>query len=91
MICFYLPIITLFESKFCRHAVVEELAGLGARIHTCSRTETELNECLRDWEGKGFEVTGSVCDVSSRPHREKIMETISSKFNGKLNILVSCS
>ncbi|RVW65976.1 Tropinone reductase-like, chloroplastic [Vitis vinifera] len=71
------------------HAVVEELTGLGARIHTCSRTETELNEYLRDWEGKGFEVTGSVCDVSSRAQREKLMETVSSKFNGKLNILIN--
>ncbi|KAJ9698501.1 hypothetical protein PVL29_007534 [Vitis rotundifolia] len=60
------------------HAIVEELAGLGARIHPCSRTETELNECLRDWEGRGFEVTGS-----------KLMETISSKFNGRLNILIN--
>ena len=68
---------------------MEELTGLGARIHTCSRTETELNEYLRDWEGKGFEVTGSVCDVSSRAQREKLMETVSSKFNGKLNILVN--
>ncbi|KAL6340985.1 hypothetical protein AAG906_032097 [Vitis piasezkii] len=69
------------------HAIVEELVGLGARIHTFSRTETELNEYLRDWEGKGFEVTGSVCDVSSRAQREKLMETVPSKFNGKLNIL----
>ena len=68
---------------------MEELTGLGARIHTCSRTETELNEYLRDWEGKGFEVTGSVCDVSFRAQREKLMETVSSKFNGKLNILVN--
>ena len=70
---------------------MEELAGLGARIHTCFRTETELNEYLRDWEGKGFEVTGSVCDVSSRAQREKLIETVPSKFNGKLNILVSSS
>ena len=86
-----LPIITLFLYQFCRHAIVEELVGLGARIHTCFRTETELNEYLRDWEGKGFEVTGSVCDVSSRAQREKLIETVPSKFNGKLNILVSSS
>ena len=70
---------------------VEELAGLGATIHTCSRKETELNECLKDWKAKGFGVSGSVCDVSSRAQREKLMETVSSVFKGKLNILVSSS
>ncbi|XP_038689389.1 noroxomaritidine/norcraugsodine reductase-like isoform X2 [Tripterygium wilfordii] len=70
------------------HAVVEELAGLGATVHTCSRNETELKKCLKEWEGKGFVVTGSVCDVSFRAQREKLMEEVSSVFNGKLNILV---
>ena len=32
--------------QFCRHAIVEELGGLGATIHTCSRKETELNEMM---------------------------------------------
>ena len=64
--------------QLCRHAIVEELAGLGATIHTCSRKETELNECLKDWKAKGFGVSGSVCDVSFRAQREKLMETVSS-------------
>jgi len=38
---------------------------------------------------KGFQVTTSVCDVSSRDQREKLMETVSSLFQGKLNILES--
>uniref|UniRef100_A0A803LX42 Uncharacterized protein n=1 Tax=Chenopodium quinoa TaxID=63459 RepID=A0A803LX42_CHEQI len=72
-----------------RHAVVEELAGLGAKVHTCARNESELEACKRDWEAKGFQVSCSVCDLTSRSQREKLMETISSEFNGKLNILVS--
>ncbi|XP_022729961.1 tropinone reductase homolog At2g29290-like isoform X2 [Durio zibethinus] len=72
-----------------RYAIVEELAELGARIHTCSRTETELNKCLLDWEAKGFQVTGSVCDVSSKAQREKLINTVSSEFDGKLNILIN--
>uniref|UniRef100_A0A7N0TLI7 3-oxoacyl-[acyl-carrier-protein] reductase n=1 Tax=Kalanchoe fedtschenkoi TaxID=63787 RepID=A0A7N0TLI7_KALFE len=71
------------------HAVVEELAGLGAKVHTCSRNEAELAECLKDWEGKGFAVTGSVCDASSRPQREALITHASSLFDGKLNILVN--
>ncbi|KAJ4979491.1 hypothetical protein NE237_010271 [Protea cynaroides] len=70
-------------------AVVEELAGLGAAIHTCSRNEDELNRCLQYWSSKGLPVTGSVCDASSRPEREGLMKVISTIFEGKLNILIN--
>ncbi|XP_017982517.1 PREDICTED: tropinone reductase isoform X8 [Theobroma cacao] len=76
-------------TKGIGHAIIEELAGLRARIHTCSRTETDLNKCLLDWAAKGFQVTGSVCDVSSQAQREKLINTVSSEFGGKLNILVN--
>lgn len=71
------------------NATVEELAGLGARVHTCSRNEAELNQCLNDWKGKGFVVTGSVCDASSGEQREKLIQEVGSLFSGKLNILVN--
>ncbi|KAG7572960.1 NAD(P)-binding domain superfamily [Arabidopsis suecica] len=71
------------------YAIVEELAGFGARIHICDISETLLNQSLSEWEKKGFQVSGSVCDVTSRPDREKLMQTVSSLFDGKLNILVN--
>lgn len=76
-------------TKGIGHAIVEELAGLGATVHTCARNEAELNACLLDWKAKGLPVTGSKCDVSSRAQREKLMETTNSIFNGKLDILVN--
>ncbi|EOY33947.1 NAD(P)-binding Rossmann-fold superfamily protein isoform 2 [Theobroma cacao] len=76
-------------TKGIGYAIVEELAALGARIHTCSRNETDLNKCLLDWDAKGFQVTGSVCDVSSQAQREKLINTVSSEFGGKLNILIN--
>ncbi|KAB2050452.1 hypothetical protein ERO13_A13G226000v2 [Gossypium hirsutum] len=76
-------------TKGIGYAIVEELAGLGARVHTCSRTITELNDCLLEWKAKGFRVTGSVCDVSNQAQREKLLNAVSSEFNGKLNILVN--
>ncbi|KAL1196677.1 putative tropinone reductase [Cardamine amara subsp. amara] len=76
-------------SKGIGEAVVEELAMLGARVHACARDQTQLQECLREWQAKGFQVTISVCDVSSRDERVKLMETVSSLFQGKLNILVN--
>ena len=72
----------------CRHAIVEELASLGATVHTCAPDEALLNTCLMDWKAKGLHVSGSVCDVSSRPQREKLMKTVNSIFHGKLNIFV---
>ncbi|KAE8727690.1 Tropinone reductase-like protein [Hibiscus syriacus] len=71
------------------HAIVEELAGLGARVHTCCRTESQLKNCLLQWKAKGFHVTASVCDVSNQAQREKLIKTVSSEFDGKLNILVN--
>ncbi|CAL5334980.1 unnamed protein product [Camellia sinensis] len=71
------------------YAIVEELAGFGATVHTCSRNEKELNERLQEWESKGYKVSVSVCDLSSRAQREELMKTVSSVFDGKLNILVN--
>ncbi|RWR84320.1 tropinone reductase-like protein [Cinnamomum micranthum f. kanehirae] len=51
--------------------------------------KTNLDRCLHEWEGKGFHVLGSVCDVSSRAERERLMEEVTSIFNGQLNILVN--
>ncbi|CAE6022061.1 unnamed protein product [Arabidopsis arenosa] len=71
------------------HAIVEELAGLGARIHVCDISETMLNQSLSEWEKKGFQVSGSICDVSSHSERKILMQTVSTMFEGKLNILVN--
>ena len=77
-------------SKGIGHAIVEELARFGARVHTCSRNAAELEECHRRWAEKGLQVTVSVCDVAVRADREKLMDTVRDTFAGKLDILVSC-
>ncbi|XP_010931230.4 noroxomaritidine/norcraugsodine reductase [Elaeis guineensis] len=76
-------------TKGIGHAIVEELAGFGATVHTCSRNEAELNKCLERWKSLNIHVTGSVCDVSKQAEREKLMEGVRSIFQGKLNILVN--
>ncbi|KDP42205.1 hypothetical protein JCGZ_02935 [Jatropha curcas] len=70
-------------------AIVEELVGLGARVHTCCRNGNELKNCLEEWDGIGFAINGSLCDVSVADQREELLETVSSLFDGKLNILVN--
>ncbi|XP_021656491.2 tropinone reductase 1 isoform X2 [Hevea brasiliensis] len=72
-----------------RYAIVEELAGFGARVHTCSRSEEELNERVKEWKSKGFEVSGSICDLTCKDQREKLIDIVSSVFEGKLHILVN--
>lgn len=67
---------------------MEELAGLGATVYTCSRNQAQLDERLREWEKKGFPVFGSVCDLVSEADRKELMTKVSALFNGKLNILV---
>ena len=74
-----------------RYAIVEELASFGARVHTCDIDQTSLDECLSEWQRKGFQVSGSICDVTSRPQRDQLMQTVSSLFGSKLNILVKSS
>ncbi|KAE8039122.1 hypothetical protein FH972_011564 [Carpinus fangiana] len=76
-------------SKGIGYAIVEELAGLGATVHTCSRNEADINKCVSEWKTKGFKVTGSVADLSSRTQREELMNIVSHEFNGKLNILIN--
>jgi NAD(P)-dependent dehydrogenase (short-subunit alcohol dehydrogenase family) len=71
-----------------RRAVVEELAALGAAVHNCSRKEAELGERLEEWDAKGFRVTVSVCDLSVRDQRERLVRDVGDRFGGKLNILV---
>ncbi|KAI4383866.1 hypothetical protein MLD38_009661 [Melastoma candidum] len=69
-------------------AVAEELLGLGARVHTCARNAVELQACLSEWVGRGYSISGSVCDVSIREQRVDLMENVSSLFDGNLDILV---
>ncbi|MCL7022762.1 hypothetical protein MKW94_025782 [Papaver nudicaule] len=76
-------------TKGIGHAIVEELDGLGATIHICARNKDGINTRLKEWEAKGYQVTGSVCDVSVPAEREELMKTVSSVFCGKLNILVN--
>ncbi|KAF8116051.1 hypothetical protein N665_0023s0029 [Sinapis alba] len=54
----------------------------------CQRRSSASRKLMR-METKGFQVTTSACDVSSRAKREKLMETVSTRFQGKLNILVN--
>ncbi|KAJ4796152.1 Tropinone reductase [Rhynchospora pubera] len=72
----------------CRLIFKEELAGFGVRAHTCTN-EHNLKNLVDEWRSQNFLVTGTVCDVTSRTDREKLMEEVGVIFEGKLDILVN--
>ncbi|KAG8649350.1 hypothetical protein MANES_08G079601v8 [Manihot esculenta] len=47
------------------------------------------NQRHREWKHKGFSVTGSVSDMFHPDQREKLMQIVSSIFDGKIDILVN--
>ncbi|KAJ8446912.1 LOW QUALITY PROTEIN: hypothetical protein Cgig2_013213 [Carnegiea gigantea] len=53
------------STKGIGHAIVEELANLGAAVHICACNETRLKTYLMDWKAKGLCVNGSICDVNN--------------------------
>ena len=62
---------------------MEELAGFGVRVHTCARSDADVQERLRGWAADADagrlsgRVTASACDVSVR------------ELGGKLDVLVN--
>lgn len=78
-------------SKGIGRAVVEDLAALGARVITCCRNQSDLDECLREWNTQGFahEVAGCVADVSTPEGREVFIDFIRKLSPEKLDCLVN--
>ncbi|VAH84137.1 unnamed protein product [Triticum turgidum subsp. durum] len=83
------------RTKGIGRAIVEELAGFGVRVHTCSRSDADLHERLRGWQAGADagrlrgRVPGSACDVSVRGDRKRLVATARAEMGGKLDILVN--
>jgi len=70
-------------------AIVEELAGLGACVYTCARSQDSLQSSLDAWRQAGLQVAGSVCDLSVREAREELFRKVRDRIGGVLDILVN--
>lgn len=78
-------------SKGIGRAIVEDMAALGAHVITCCRNQTELEECLSEWNSKGYahEVLGCIADVSTTEGRDIFIEFIRKFSPEKLDCLVN--
>lgn len=79
-------------TKGIGHAIVTELAEeFDCHILTCSRSKSDLDKCLKEWNDQGFKVEGIIADVSSKRGREslltKVKEMIKSS-NGQSNLQI---
>jgi tropinone reductase I len=69
-------------------AIAEELLSLGAEVFIIGRGEKDLNETINELKGKGYNITGKICDVTNSEQRKELFNEIEKKW-GKLNILIN--
>lgn len=82
-------IIVTGGTKGIGKAIVEECASLGATVFTCARDQRNLNECLTEWQNKGYNVVGVTADVTSDAGRQSFLSFIQQHLDGRLDGLVN--
>ncbi|KVH88050.1 hypothetical protein Ccrd_024567 [Cynara cardunculus var. scolymus] len=85
------PLGGLEEAASVRYAIVEELAGFGATVHTYSRNQTEIKERTEEWKSKGYQYTVA-CLFFSFPSLEGEFNVVTSIdiLTGKSTKLCTC-
>lgn len=68
--------------------MAEALAEAGASLSLCARRSEWLDETLSGFQARGFDVTGTTCDVSKPEQVQTVVDETVQKF-GKVDILVN--
>src|SRR6266700_3123120 len=68
--------------------IAEGLGEAGANLVLCARRAEWLDETVREFEAKGFEVKGKTCDVSNPTDVQAVIELARDAF-GSIDILVN--
>jgi len=68
--------------------MAEALAEAGANLMLCARRAEWLNETVKEFEGKGFTVAGTVCDVANAEDVQTVVAATIAEF-GTVDILVN--
>lgn len=69
-------------------AIAEGLASAGAKIVFNCRSQKHLDDALADYQAKGIDATGYICDVTKEDEVQKMVAEIKANF-GPVNILVN--
>ena len=76
-------------TKGLGEAIVEALCERGCRVFTCARTRSDVEERVRSWRTRGYDVDGCACDVSDAKARKTLVEAVRKWSNGTLHALVN--
>lgn len=77
-------------TKGIGRAVAEELLELGAETLIVARSESDVENLIREWRGAGYEKSfGITADVATERGRETIFAEAEKVFGGKLDVLVN--
>ena len=69
-------------------AIAERLGLEGAKVVVSSRNHVNVERTVQDLTKKGIDVFGTVCHVSKKEHREKLLQQTVEKYGG-VDIVVS--
>ncbi len=68
--------------------MAEALAEAGANLMLCARRAEWLEDTVREFEAKGFNVTGKTCDVTKPDEVQTVVDETIKRF-GSVDILVN--
>jgi Tropinone reductase 1 len=69
-------------------AIAREFLNFGAEIFVVARNTRNINNCLREWQEKGFKADGANLDISNVDNRRELFRKIHRKWD-KLDVLVN--
>ncbi|WP_033194813.1 SDR family NAD(P)-dependent oxidoreductase [Brachybacterium squillarum] len=69
-------------------AIVEALARTGSRVEFCARKRNDVDRHQEQWRAAGFDVTGTVCDVTDEGTVDRYVRNIVSR-NGGIDHLIN--
>ncbi|XP_053402154.1 dehydrogenase/reductase SDR family member 4-like isoform X5 [Mercenaria mercenaria] len=69
-------------------SIAERLAEDGAKVMISSRKQQNVDKALQTLKNKGLTVSGVVCHVAKKEHRQKLIEQTVNEYGG-IDLLVS--
>ena len=57
------------------------------QVYTCARGSEDLQAALKEWQGRGWDVQGSVADLADPAAAAELMQAVKEAFGSKLHIL----